>query len=146
MEDYLKEVYLIGYQGDAVTTQALATRLGITAPSVTQMVKRLDAQGLVRREPYRGVHLTEAGEEVAREVIRHHHLLELYLIEWLGCTPDEAHEEAERLEHHISEAFEARLDSILRCPTLDEHVSPIPCDDRVTEGASGMRRVDRCVG
>jgi len=142
MEDYLKEVYLVGHAAGVVTTQALATRLGITAPSVTQMVKRLDAQGLVRRVPYRGVQLTTAGERVAREVIRHHRLLERYLTEWLGCTHAEAHEEAERLEHHISETFEARIASLLGYPTPNPHEHAGTDADGTMMNAGGACQVD----
>lgn len=125
MEDYLKEAHLIIEEGGLATTQELAVRLGITAPSVTQMVKRLDEHGLLRHAPYYGVELTEAGERVAREVIRHHRLIELYLTEHLGYPWDKAHNEAERLEHHISEEFGERLDLILGYPMLGHDDHPV---------------------
>ncbi len=109
-----------------VTTSALAERLGVTAASATAMIKRLASVGLVRHEPYHGVSLTEAGTQAALEVIRHHRLLELYLMQALGLSWDEVHAEAERLEHHLSEALEARIDAALGHPTHDPHGDPIP--------------------
>jgi DtxR family Mn-dependent transcriptional regulator len=141
MEDYLKEVHLITEEGGMATTHELAVRLGITAPSVTQMVKRLDEHGLLRHAPYHGVELTEAGERVAREVIRHHRLIELYLIEHFGYPWDKAHHEAERLEHHISEEFEACLDSLLGHPTLGRDDHPIfNHDDTVVSASDSIWR------
>ncbi|WP_287409800.1 metal-dependent transcriptional regulator, partial [Oceanithermus sp.] len=103
-EDYLKQVLLLSGEGP-VTTQALAQRMGVRPASVTGMLKKLASLGLVDYAPYRGVTLTEAGRAVALEVLRHHRLIETYLAEALGYDWDEVHEEAERLEHHISEAF-----------------------------------------
>src|SRR3712207_5505917 len=110
VEDYLKTIYSLraGGGGDAgsgavVTTQALANRLGVAAPSATAMVKKLAGLKLVSHTPYRGVELTNAGEKVALEVIRHHRLIETYLAEVLGLEWDKVHEEAERLEHVLSE-------------------------------------------
>ncbi|MGH2561617.1 MAG: metal-dependent transcriptional regulator [Thermomicrobiales bacterium] len=126
MEDYLKAIYrLQEHQGQA-TTQRLADELNVTGPSVTNMVKRLDEMRLLRHTRYHGVELTEAGRNVALEVIRHHRLLELYLAETLGYAWDQVHEEAERLEHHVSDELEARLDSALGFPTVDPHGDPIP--------------------
>lgn len=127
-EDYLKAVYLLrtGDPAAAVTVQRLAERLKVSGPSVTNMAKRLAELGLLRHEPYRGVGLTPAGERVALEVVRHHRLLEQYLVEALGYGWDEVHEEADRLEHHISEAMEARMAAALGQPTLDPHGDPIP--------------------
>jgi DtxR family Mn-dependent transcriptional regulator len=93
------------------------------------MIKRLAKVGLVGHEPYHGVSLTEAGTQAALEVIRHHRLLELYLMQALGLTWDEVHAEAERLEHHLSEALEARIDAALGHPTRDPHGDPIPTAD-----------------
>jgi DtxR family transcriptional regulator, Mn-dependent transcriptional regulator len=90
------------------------------------MVKKLAALGLALHQPYRGVTLTTAGEKVALEVIRHHRLLELYLAETLGLDVDDVHDEAERLEHVISEELEARIDRVLGYPTHDPHGDPIP--------------------
>lgn len=126
MEDYLKAVYRLLEKGDAATTQALAEELNVTGPSVTNMVKRLHAMRLLKYTRYQGVELTPAGEKIALEVIRHHRLLELYLAESLGYGWDEVHDEAEKLEHHLSEDLEARMDSALGFPTHDPHGDPIP--------------------
>ncbi len=126
MEDYLRAVYHLRGETGEVTTQRLAEELGVAGPSVTNMVKRLDQLGLLRHARYQGVALTEAGERVALEVTRHHRLLERYLVETLGFGWDEVHAEADRLEHHISEELEARLDAALGHPTHDPHGDPIP--------------------
>lgn len=128
VEDYLKAVYQLGDEEPdaAVTVQRLTERLAVSGPSVTNMAKRLAELGLLRHEPYRGVALTPAGERVALEVVRHHRLLEQYLVEALGYGWDEVHEEADRLEHHISEAMEARMAAALGHPTADPHGDPIP--------------------
>ncbi len=126
MEDYLKAVYQLRDETGTVTTQQLADQLGVSGPSVTNMIKRLAELGLLRHTRYHGGELTAAGERIALEVIRHHRLLERYLVEALGFSWDEVHAEAERLEHHISEALEARLDAALGHPTVDPHGDPIP--------------------
>jgi DtxR family Mn-dependent transcriptional regulator len=128
VQDYLKAIWMLDRAG-AVSTSALAERLGVTAASATAMIKRLAKVGLVRHEPYHGVALTEAGTQAALEVIRHHRLLELYLMQALGLTWDEVHAEAERLEHHLSETLEARIDAALGHPTRDPHGDPIPTAD-----------------
>lgn len=124
-EDYLKAIYKLE-RGSPVSTKALAGELEVAAPSVTQMTKRLAARGLVRREPYKGATLTKKGTKVALEVLRHHRLLELYFKEVLDYSWEELHEEAEHLEHHISETFEDKLDELLGFPTRDPHGHPIP--------------------
>lgn len=129
MEDYLKTIYKLQEESDKVTTQAIAERMAVQAPSVTNMVKRLADLKLVEHTPYRGVVLTETGQRAALEVLRHHRLLELYLADALGYKWDEVHEEAERLEHSISEEFEARIDRALGYPTTDPHGDPIPTAD-----------------
>jgi len=126
MEDYLKAIYNLQTQQDKVTTQAIAEWLNIQSPSVTNMVKRLADLNLLEHTPYRGVILTASGERAALEVVRHHRLLELYLADALGYSWDEVHAEAERLEHSISEEFEARIDRALGYPTIDPHGDPIP--------------------
>lgn len=138
MEDYLKAVYRLLEEGNAATTQALAEELGITGPSVTNMVKRLHSMKLLTHTRYQGVELTPAGEKIALEVIRHHRLLELYLAETLGYSWDEVHEEAEKLEHHVSDDLEARMDSALGYPTRDPHGDPIPGPDGSVSAESGM--------
>ena len=142
MEDYLKAVYRIQETGAQVTTQLLSEELGVTGPSVTNMIKRLHDLRLVRHSPYRGVELTQAGEKIALEVLRHHRLLELYLAESLGFPWDEVHAEAERLEHHVSDEFEARMDSFLGFPTTDPHGDPIPSRDGEIARVSGTRLLD----
>jgi DtxR family transcriptional regulator, Mn-dependent transcriptional regulator len=126
MEDYLKAIYGINERGDRVTTQAIAERLEVAPPSVTGMLKRLADVNLIEHERYRSIALTDAGRKVALEVVRHHRLLELYLAEALGYSWDEVHEEADRLEHLISEEFERRIDEVLGYPTTDPHGDPIP--------------------
>jgi DtxR family Mn-dependent transcriptional regulator len=125
VEDYLKCVWMLEREGRA-TTSGVAERLQVNAASVTAMVKKLARLGLVEHEPYRGVALTPAGTRVALEVIRHHRLLELYLMQALGVPWDRVHHEAERLEHHLSDELEARIDEALGHPTRDPHGDPIP--------------------
>jgi DtxR family Mn-dependent transcriptional regulator len=126
MEDYLKAVYRLEHDGAPVTTQRLADELKFSGPSVTNMVKRLAELKLLTHNPYHGVQLTPAGEQVALEVVRHHRLLELYLSEALGYDWDQVHAEAERLEHHVSEELEARMERVLGYPEFDPHGDPIP--------------------
>lgn len=129
MEDYLKAVYRLNEEGGPATTQALAEALNVTGPSVTNMVKRLHALRLLTYTRYQGVMLTPAGTKIALEIVRHHRLLELYLAETLGYSWDEVHEEADKLEHHVSEDLESRMDSVLGYPTRDPHGDPIPSRD-----------------
>ena len=126
VQDYLKAIYVLESSGERVTTSALATRMGVSAPSATAMTKRLDELGLVERVPHRGVALTEAGRRGALEVVRHHRLLERYLVDRLGLSLDEVHAEAELLEHALSEELEAKIDAELGFPTHDPHGDPIP--------------------
>jgi DtxR family Mn-dependent transcriptional regulator len=134
VEDYAKAIYALQTRPDPVTTNALAERLGVTPGSASAMVKRLDELGLVSHVPYKGVSLTEPGRRVALEVIRHHRLLELYLVENLGLSWDRVHEEAEVLEHVLSEQLEQVIADKLGHPTLDPHGDPIPGPDlKLTE-------------
>jgi DtxR family transcriptional regulator, Mn-dependent transcriptional regulator len=128
VEDYAKAIYALQRRadGEPVTTNDLAARLGVTAASASNMAKKLAELDLVDHVPYRGVRLTAAGQRVALEVMRHHRLLELYLAEHLGVPWDQVHEEAEALEHHISEDLEARIAEKLGNPTHDPHGDPIP--------------------
>ena len=126
MEDYLKAIFLLQEEGEAVTTLSLAERVGVAAPSVTNMVKRLHEMGLVLHSPYRGIELTPAGRQVAVEVVRHHRLLELYLTEFLDVPWEKVHDEAERLEHVLSEDLESRIADKLGQPAVDPHGHPIP--------------------
>src|SRR5947208_2921231 len=129
IQDYLKEIYKLASEGERVTTTAVARRMGVSAPSVTSMLKKLAALGLVEHEPYRGASLTDTGERIAVEIVRHHRLLELYLARTLGLDIEDVHAEADRLEHVLSEELEAKIDSALGYPTHDPHGDPIPNAD-----------------
>lgn len=129
IQDYLKGIYKLQDDEGRVTITALAREQGVSAASASAMVKKLAALDLLEHEPYRGAVLTPAGERVALEVIRHHRLLELYLAETLGVHVDDVHDEADRLEHVISEELEARIDRALGYPTHDPHGDPIPNAD-----------------
>ena len=130
MEDYLKAIYrLQSEDGAPVSTSAIAEEVGKTAPTVTSMVQKLADQGLLEREKYKGVELTPEGETVALEVVRHHRLLEAYLAEHLDYSWTDVHEEADALEHHISEEFERRVAEALGDPEVDPHGDPIPGAD-----------------
>jgi DtxR family Mn-dependent transcriptional regulator len=134
VEDYAKAIYALERRGGAVSTTALAERLGVTPGSASGMVRKLGELGLVEHEPYHGVRLTGAGRRVALEVIRHHRLLELLLAD-LGVPWDRVHDEAEVLEHHISEELEALIAARLGHPTHDPHGDPIPTADlEIDEG------------
>ena len=126
IQDYLKGIHKLQAVDERVTITALAREQGVSAASASAMVKKLAALGLLEHEPYRGARLTAAGERVAVEVIRHHRLLELYLAETLGLDVEDVHDEAERLEHVISEELEQRIDKALGFPTHDPHGDPIP--------------------
>ncbi len=130
IEDYAKAIYALSKRsGGPVGTSELASRLGVAPATATAMLKRLDRMGLVSHQPYHGVELTEAGERVALEVIRHHRLLESYLAEALGMPWDQVHEEAEVLEHYISEDLEKLIAAKLGDPSHDPHGDPIPGPD-----------------
>ncbi len=133
VDDLLKSVYELQQQVDSVPTTLLARTLNISAASVTDMIKRLadpaDGEPTLTHKPYHGVRLTPRGERIALEVIRHHRLIELYLVKALGYGWDEVHAEAERLEHVISEKLEERMAAALGNPTLDPHGDPIPARD-----------------
>ena len=127
VEDYAKAIYALQVETDGpVTNNALAERLSVSAASASNMVKKLDGLGLVSHAPYRGMELTPAGRRVALEVLRHHRLLELYLARSLGVPWDRVHDEAEVLEHHISEELEELIAKALGNPTHDPHGDPIP--------------------
>ena len=130
MEDYLKAIYeLKETEGEPVSTSSIAEHMDVTPPTVTSMMEKLADRELVDREKYSGVELTPEGETVALEVIRHHRLLETYLAEHLGYDWVEVHDEADRLEHHISEEFERRVADMLDDPEVDPHGDPIPTDE-----------------
>jgi DtxR family transcriptional regulator, Mn-dependent transcriptional regulator len=126
VQDYAKAIYTLENEGGSASTTALAERLDVRPASVVGMVRKLVALELADHEPYRGVRLTERGRAVALEVIRHHRLLELFLVESLGMGWDEVHAEAERLEHALSEELEEVISARLGNPTIDPHGDPIP--------------------
>ncbi|WP_188964853.1 metal-dependent transcriptional regulator [Deinococcus aquiradiocola] len=130
-EDYLKQLYLLSEPepGSRVSTQAVADALDVTPASVTGMLRKLSELGFVTHTAYQGAALTEQGRGLALEVLRHHRLLEAFLHQALGYPLDEVHDEAERLEHVISENFEARMAAWLGHPTHDPHGDPIPALD-----------------
>jgi DtxR family transcriptional regulator, Mn-dependent transcriptional regulator len=129
-EDYLKALYALE-QSHKVSTQALADHLGVAPASATQMLKKLAEMALVTHAPYQGATLTATGRSIALELIRHHRLLETYLHQALGYALEDVHDEAERLEHHISEDFEAKISELLGHPTHDPHGDPIPSLDGI---------------
>jgi DtxR family transcriptional regulator, Mn-dependent transcriptional regulator len=132
VEDYAKAIYQLAEQcGGAVSTNALAERLAVTPASASGMVRKLDELGLVEHVPYKGVRLTDAGVRLALEMLRHHRLLELYLTEALDVPWDRVHDEAEVLEHVLSEDLEALIAAKLGDPTHDPHGDPIPSADLV---------------
>ena len=141
-EDYLKAIYKLQQEGQTVATTDLAKKIGLTPAATTKMIKQLAERKLVEHTPYYGVRLTPVGEKVALEVIRHHRLLELYLHQALGYGWDEVDAEAERLEHHISEEFENRIDELLNYPSTDPHGDPIPTRDGVMAARRGSSLAD----
>jgi DtxR family Mn-dependent transcriptional regulator len=149
IEDYAKAIYALERRGpEPVTTNALADRLGVTAGSASGMVKRLGELGLAEHRPYHGVSLTEQGRRIALEVMRHHRLLELYLVESLGVPWDRVHEEAEVLEHVLSEELEEVIAAKLGDPTHDPHGDPIPTrelqiEEQTTRSLQSLSAGDR---
>ena len=125
-EDYLKAIYHLEEKGRAVSTSSLSELIGVSPPAVTKAIRQLADKGLVRYVPYKGVALADEGRRIALEMVRHHRLLETFLHDVLGYSWDEVDAEAERLEHHISEKFEAAIDKLLDYPLFDPHGDPIP--------------------
>jgi DtxR family Mn-dependent transcriptional regulator len=146
IEDYLKAIYTLARSHTQVTTSLLADHLGYKPASVTGMLKTLADLNLVAYTPYRGVELTAAGERIALEVVRHHRLIELYLVEALGYSWDEVHDEAEALEHVISEKLEARIAARLGHPEFDPHGDPIPTLEGALPIGADARLSDLAVG
>jgi DtxR family transcriptional regulator, Mn-dependent transcriptional regulator len=152
IQDYLKTIYDLSESDGSASTTALAARLGIAPASVTGMIQRL-ASGtppLLDYRKHQGVTLTPAGKRAALEVIRHHRLIETYLVETLGYSWDEVHAEADRLEHVISENFEAKIAAALGNPTRDPHGELIPTVDLTmptdaTMPLSAMRPPEKAV-
>src|SRR5438045_9212231 len=139
ISDCLKVIYAMQERGQKATTSAVHEQLGVSDATVTMLFKDFATAGWVEHMPYRGVRLTALGEQKAIEVIRHHRLLELYLARELGYTWDKVHEEADKLEHVISEEFEDKLDRLLGYPTVDPHGDPIPSKDGVILARNGMK-------
>jgi DtxR family Mn-dependent transcriptional regulator len=131
IQDYLKNIYELTENGESASTNALARKMNVRAPSVTGMVQKMASSkpALVEYQKHQGVTLTREGKRAALEVIRHHRLLEAWLVQTLGYSWDEVHEEAERLEHVISEDFERRIATAMGHPTRDPHGEPIPTAD-----------------
>lgn len=148
-QDYLKQIYLLQESAGRVTTQMLADRLGVKAPSVTAMIRHLaeDEDGpLVRHTPYRDVELTPRGMHVAIETLRHHRLIETFLCELLGVPWHQVHAEAERLEHVLSEDLEERIAAKLGNPRFDPHGDPIPARDDTIPARALIRLSDLAPG
>lgn len=142
ISDCLKVIYKMQEQGQKVSTSAVSEQLRVSDATVTMLFKDFAAAGWVEHVPYRGVRLTELGKRKAVEVIRHHRLLELYLARALGYSWDKVHEEADKLEHVISEEFEDKLDELLGYPTVDPHGDPIPSKEGIfptREGCSLLK-------
>jgi DtxR family Mn-dependent transcriptional regulator len=144
MEDYIKTIYAVESDSDGrVSTSALADRLEVTAPTVSSMLKKLEERGLIDREEYKGVTLTEEGELVALEILRHHRLLESFLTEQLDYDWADVHDEADRLEHHVSEELTDRIAEALGNPPVDPHGDPIPdADLSFPDGSETTRLAD----
>ena len=154
VENYLKTIYqLQDERDDRVKTKEVAEELDISIPSVTNMLKSLSEEGLVDYKPYRGARLTEEGRKAALKVIRNHRLIEVFLVRTLGYSWDEVHDEAERLEHAVSDTLVSRIDAFLGHPKYDPHGDPIPTAEGevhrpeampLSEAEEGMRlRVER---
>ena len=155
IQDYLKEIYKLQSESGPTSVSALARRQGVSPASASAMVKKLAALELADHQPYGGVVLTASGERVAIEIIRHHRLLELYLAESLDMPWDRVHDEAEVLEHHLSEELEQLIAAKLGNPTRDPHGDPIPTAELVIDEADRLEhviseeleaRIDRALG
>ncbi|MCD1269317.1 MarR family transcriptional regulator [Microbacterium sp. MEC084] len=147
IDDYLKVVYAhTEWQDAPITPSVLAAKLGIAPSSVTEMVKKLGAQGLVAHEPYRAVRLTPLGERRALEMVRRHRLIETWLVEEFGYAWDEVHEEAEVLEHTISDRLLEKIDERLGRPRFDPHGDPIPDASGRVERERFVRLAEATVG
>ncbi len=144
-EDYLKALYGLGASAEPVHTSRLALELNVSPASTSEMLVKLAALQLVLHDPYHGARLTGDGEALALEIVRHHRLLETYLVKALGYSWDEVHEEADRLEHAISERLEERMWKALGRPQVDPHGDPIPTVDGQLR-PRGLRPLTACTG
>lgn len=145
-EDYLKQIFWLSRMSKKVNTSSIAAGLKISSASVTDMLKRLSQNGYITYTPYYGVRLTKKGDKTALRVIRRHRLLELFLVEALGYTWDNVHDEAERLEHVVSEELEKRIDAYLGSPRYDPHGDPIPTHEGVMEEVEYCRLSELSAG
>jgi len=146
VEDYLKSIYYLTREGQPALTNGLAEALEVQPASVTGMIKRLAEGGWVKHEPYRGVHLTEIGERKALQIVRRHRILETYLTQRLGYSWDHVHEEAERLEHAVSDELIERMAKALGYPEYDPHGAPIPSRSGEVEPAARDLLADAAAG
>lgn len=129
VEDYLKAIYRLSLSGAPATTSDIAQHLMLAAPSVSGMIKRLSELGLLEHEPYKGVQLTPEGRRLALRMVRRHRILEAYLVAFLGYGWEHVHEEAERMEHAVSDVLIERMATALGNPHFDPHGDPIPAPD-----------------
>jgi DtxR family Mn-dependent transcriptional regulator len=146
VEDYLKAIYHLSSQGGFAATSDIAAQLEVAPPSVSGMVKRLSETGLIEHVPYRGVQLTQQGRRAALKMIRRHRILEVYLTQQLGYDWDSVHEEAERLEHAVSDQLIERMSAALGHPRYDPHGAPIPTADGEIEEIELVSLADAPVG
>lgn len=146
VEDYLKAIYQLSPEGRPASTSEIANLLALSPPSVTGMVKRLSEHGLLEHVPYRGVLLTDEGRRAAIRMVRRHRLIEAYLVEFLGYSWDTVHEEAERLEHAVSDTMIERMATAMGNPTVDPHGDPIPLADGSIHEIAGTPLSDVPVG
>jgi DtxR family Mn-dependent transcriptional regulator len=146
VEDYLKVIYHLSSQGGFAATSEIAAHLDVSAPSVSGMVKRLSETGLIEHVPYRGVQLTAQGRRAALKMIRRHRILEVYLTQQLGYDWDGVHDEAERLEHAVSDELIERMSGALGHPRYDPHGAPIPTAAGEIEEADLISVADAPVG
>jgi DtxR family Mn-dependent transcriptional regulator len=129
VEDYLKAIYRLSPEGRPASTSDIAHLLELSPASVSGMVKRLSEQGLLEHAPYKGVQLTSEGRRAALRMVRRHRLIEAYLVAFLGYSWDTVHDEAERLEHAVSDTLVERMAAVMGNPTTDPHGDPIPTAD-----------------
>lgn len=146
VEDYLKAIYRLSPEGRPASTSDIANLLELSPASVSGMVKRLSEQGLLEHVPYKGVQLTEDGRRAALRMVRRHRLIEAYLVATLGYTWDTVHQEAERLEHAVSDVLVERMAAVLGHPTTDPHGDPIPAADGSIEEPDWLPLADVPVG
>ena len=146
VEDYLKAIYRLSPEGRPASTSDIANLLELSPASVSGMVKRLSEQGLLEHEPYKGVQLTDEGRRAALRMVRRHRLIEAYLVAKLGYTWDTVHDEAERLEHAVSDTLVERMAAVLGHPAVDPHGDPIPSADGSIDAPPGVPLTEVPVG